>query len=150
MRGIILRALQYVNNCNASITSHVLQKDITTQRLSKNLLEHMRITLSSPVMFAVLRVFRRIQQYLARSEIEYTATGSVTSCASMSKNSVDYTVAYITKKCLQQIETSMLHSVRAQNPDYNPYRNVRMVLGSLIDYIALKQFDISLKRERSE
>lgn len=144
LQSIIIQGLEYANNVSHAITKHTMQRDITTQRLSKNVLESMRASLSTPVIFAVLRIFRRIQKYLERCEVEYDATGSVTVFSPYTKNSVDFTVAYIVKQIAKQIDVSLKNTIRTQNPDYNPYRSLRMVIGSINHYIALKQFDIEL------
>lgn len=113
--------------------------------VSRNVLKSMRTHLSTPAIFATLRVMRRLQEMVAYAAEAYE-DGEVAFKPPKDKKrcSVNFTMRKIYAHLVKRVYKQFGRHMEDMEVEFNPYHNISGSLDGIIQYVAHKQFGIKI------
>lgn len=141
---VVHRAIAYVAHESPVICDTAIEGgDINV--LAKDVLRGMRTHLSTPSIFASLRILRRLQEMVKDAAQAYEEGDVAFKAPKTKKCSVNYTMGSIYTTLVKRVYKKVGKSMGSDDLDSNPYEDISEYLDAIIGYIARKQFGINIK-----
>lgn len=143
VRTVVHEAIVYV----ADICDHICDsalKGSPPKQVGREVFKSMRTHLSTPTLFASLRVLRRLQEMIKHAADAYANGEIAFSPPKEKKCSVNYTMRRIYARLIGRVYKLVGTDMEAQQLDSNPYQEISDCLDGIIGYIAQKQFGINI------
>lgn len=143
LRTVVHESIVYV----ADITDHICDNALSEtkpKRVGKNILKSMRTHLSTPAIFASLRVMRRLQEMVKHAADAYTNGEIAFTPPKEKKCSVNYTMRQIYARLISRVYKNVGTRMETEQLDSNPYQEISDCFDGIIEYIAQKQFGIKI------
>lgn len=143
VRTVVHESIVYVADISDHICDSAL-KNVEPKQVGREVFRSMRTHLSTPTIFASLRVLRHLQQMIKHAADAYANGEIAFSPPKEKKCSVNYTMRRIYSHIIGRVYKQVGRDMEAQQLDNNPYQDISDCLDGIIGYIAQKQFGINI------
>lgn len=143
---VVFQALKYCNDVLPSISSRVFE-GMSSREIGRNLLANMRASLSTPAVFATIRILHRIQGLMEEKAKEWDEEGvaGITAVRIGKKNSVNYTLCKTFNTWAESIISKHVKGLTIYGEEgSNPFHQCASALRDINLYTAFKQFGVKV------